>query len=169
MGESDLAVSYAIYELLDQLGCRWYMPSELGEVVPETKTIALEQGDTSLAPFTIYRGIWHADPDYARRNRAGGLPIAAGHALEGYLTKEQLEQHPDWNAEIGGKRSLHPCDVGHRLCWANPEVAAAVADGIVARLDKDPVPSISIRRATDRLLRVREMPGPGTQGTGTPR
>lgn len=144
VGESDLAVSYAIYELLDQLGCRWYMPSELGEVVPETKTIALEQGDTSLAPFTIYRGIWHADPDYARRNRAGGLPIAAGHALEGYLTKEQLEQHPDWNAEIGGKRSLHPCDVGHRLCWANPEVAAAVADGIVARLDKDPVPSISI-------------------------
>src|SRR5688572_16015816 len=26
-GESDLATSYAIYTLLDQLGCRWYMPS----------------------------------------------------------------------------------------------------------------------------------------------
>ena len=100
--------------------------------------------DDSFAPYTIYRGIWHSDPDYARRNRAGGLPIAAGHALEGYLSKEQLEQHPDWNAEIGGERRLHPCDVGHRLCWANPEVAAAVADKIIDILDKDPVPSLSL-------------------------
>ena len=97
-----------------------------------------------MLPLTIYRDIWHSDPVYSRRNRAGGLPIAAGHALEGYVTKEQLEQHPDWNAEIGGQRKLHPCDVGHRLCWANPEVAAAVADAIIAILDKDPIPSISI-------------------------
>ena len=143
-GESDLATSYAIYELLHRLGCRWYMPSDLGEVIPELKTIALPLQDESLAPFTIYRDIWHSDPVYSRRNRAGGLPIAAGHALEGYVSKEQLQQHPDWNAEIGGERRLHPCDVGHRLCWANPEVATAVADAIIAILDKDPVPSISI-------------------------
>jgi hypothetical protein len=143
-GESDLATSYAIYEVLDRLGCRWYMPSDLGEVVPELKTITLAQTDESLAPFTIYRDIWHSDPVYSRRNRAGGLPIAAGHALEGYITKEQLERHPDWNAEIGGRRELHRCDVGYRLCWANAEVAAAVADTIIAALDKDPVPSISI-------------------------
>jgi hypothetical protein len=143
-GESDLAASYAIYDVLDELGCRWYMPSDLGEVIPALPTIALEPRDDSFAPHTIYRGIWHSDPVYSRRNRAGGLPIAAGHALEGYVTKEQLEEHPDWNAEIGGERRLHPCDVGHRLCWANPEVAAAVADTIISILDKDPVPSISI-------------------------
>ncbi len=143
-GESDLAASYAIYGALDELGCRWYMPSELGEVIPALPTIALEPRDDSFAPHTIYRGIWHSDPVYSRRNRAGGLPIAAGHALEGYVTKEQLENHPDWNAEIGGERRLHPCDVGHRLCWANPEVAAAVADTIISILDRDPVPSISI-------------------------
>ena len=44
-GESDLATSYAIYTLLDQLGCRWYMPSSLGEVLPATKTIALRKQD----------------------------------------------------------------------------------------------------------------------------
>jgi len=27
-----LATSYAIFEVLDRLGCRWFMPSELGEV-----------------------------------------------------------------------------------------------------------------------------------------
>ena len=31
-GESDLATSYAIYTSLDQLGCRWYMPSPLGDL-----------------------------------------------------------------------------------------------------------------------------------------
>jgi hypothetical protein len=143
-GESDVASSYAIYELLHRLGCRWYMPSELGEVIPQRTTIELVHVDERLAPATVYRDIWHSDPVYSRRNRAGGLPIAAGHALEGYISKEQLEQHPDWNAEIGGQRRLHPCDVGHRLCWANPAVAEAVAEAIIARLDKDPVPSISL-------------------------
>src|SRR5262249_21220777 len=38
MGESDLATSYAIYEVLDRLGCRWFMPSALGEFIPESKT-----------------------------------------------------------------------------------------------------------------------------------
>ena len=43
LGESDLASSYAIFELLDRLGCRWYMPSEMGEVIPELKTITLKE------------------------------------------------------------------------------------------------------------------------------
>ena len=33
-GESDLASSYAVYELLDRLGCRWFIPSAMGEVIP---------------------------------------------------------------------------------------------------------------------------------------
>ena len=33
-GESEYGTSYAIYELLHRLGCRWFMPAELGEVVP---------------------------------------------------------------------------------------------------------------------------------------
>ncbi len=143
-GESDLGTSYAIYELLDRLGCRWFMPSELGESIPELKTIRLATTDESLAPYTIYRDIWHSDPVYSRRNRAGGLGISAGHALEGYVTKDQLEQHPDWNAEIGGERRLHPCDVGHRLCWANPEVADAIGDSIIAILDRDGGRSMSL-------------------------
>ena len=45
-GESDLAASYAIYGVLDELGCRWYMPSELGEVIPALPTITLERVTT---------------------------------------------------------------------------------------------------------------------------
>ena len=144
-GETDEATSYAIYELLDELGCRWYMPGDLGEVVPRHETIALAERDVTLAPRTAARNVWYADDAYRRRNRLGGFPYTAGHALEGYVSKEQLEQHPDWNAEFAGKRALHRCDVGYRLCWANAEVSDAVADTIIANLDKNPAtPCVSI-------------------------
>jgi len=133
IGESALGTSYAIYELLDRLGCRWYMPSDLGEVIPEMKTIALEEMDVSSAPYTLYRGIWYCDEDYRRRNRLGGLALSAGHALElGYLSKEQLEQHPEWIATVDGKPNPH------RYKWSAPGLAEAIADSIIERLDRNP-------------------------------
>jgi hypothetical protein len=142
-GESDEGSSYAIYELLDRLGCRWFMPSELGEEIPHQKTIAFPIMDFSSAPGTYYRGIWYADADFKRRTRNNGSYddssyIAAGHALENYVTKEQREQHPEWRAIIGGKPSKM------RLKWSNPGVQQAVADAIIAKLDKHYVPSVSL-------------------------
>ncbi len=141
MGETDEATSYAIYELLDRIGCRWYLPSDLGEVLPSLKTIRLKQMDVSETPKTISREIWYADDAFKRRNRLGGLILSAGHALEisNYISKEQLQAHPDWNAEIGGKRS-----VNGRFCWGNPEVATAVSEGILAQLDKSYTPTVSL-------------------------
>ncbi|WP_020475922.1 DUF4838 domain-containing protein [Zavarzinella formosa] len=137
-GESDLAASYAVYELLDRLGCRWFMPSEMGEVIPSAKTITLEEVDLSSAPGTHYRGLWYADEDYKRRNRLGGLLLSAGHALEMYVTKEEREKHPDWVAEIGGKPSPN------RLRWSNAGLADSLADKLLAMNAKDPQPSYSL-------------------------
>ncbi len=81
LGESDLAVSYAIYELLERLGCRWFMPGDLGEVLPSAADIRLPEVDFSSAPGTVYRGIWYCDDLYRFRNRMGGLAVSAGHAL----------------------------------------------------------------------------------------
>ncbi|MCX5659387.1 MAG: DUF4838 domain-containing protein [Planctomycetota bacterium] len=143
-GETDEGTSYAVYELLDSLGCRWYIPGALGEVIPSLKEVTLSKMDRKEAPGTVSRNIWYADDAFKRRNRLGGFPYSAGHALESYITKAQLDQHPDWNAEMDGKRALQPCDVGHRLCWGNPEVSAAVADRIIAILEKEYAPCVSI-------------------------
>jgi hypothetical protein len=137
-GESDLAGSYAVYELLDRLGCRWYIPGTLGEVIPEAKTVTLPEADVSSAPGTIYRGVWYADEAYRRRNRMGGLLLSAGHALEFYLGKEDREKHPDWRAEIGGKPDAH------RLKWSSGTLADFLADKILAQHAKDPQPSYSL-------------------------
>jgi hypothetical protein len=138
LGESDLAASYAVYELLDRLGCRWFMPSEMGEVIPAAKTIALKEVDFSSAPGTLYRGLWYADEDYRRRNRLGGLLLSAGHALEMYVTKEDREKHPDWRATIGGKPHAH------RLQWSNAGLADGLADKLIEMNGKDPTPTYSL-------------------------
>ncbi|MCC6498131.1 MAG: DUF4838 domain-containing protein [Propionibacteriaceae bacterium] len=138
LGESDLAASYAVYELLDRLGCRWYMPSDLGEVLPRMTTIRLKEIDFSSAPATIYRGIWYADADYMRRNRHGGFKLIAGHALEGYVTKEDREKHPEWRADIKGKP--HPV----RLKMSSPTLPNAIAKTILGRIAQEQRPSYSL-------------------------
>lgn len=129
IGETDLATSYAIYEVLDRLGCRWFMPSEWGECIPVLKTVALSVMDFSSEPGTLYRGIWQADPDYKRRNRLGGVLLQTGEALDAYIPAEVLSQHPDWVAVYKGKK------VPGRAKWTKPEVAAAMADTILKQFD----------------------------------
>ncbi|QDU98346.1 beta-D-glucuronidase [Lignipirellula cremea] len=131
-GESDLATSYGLYTLLDQLGCRWYIPSPLGEVLPQQKTVGWPAQDVSTGPYTIYRGIWYCDNDFARRNRLGGMQLSAGHALEGSVPKTLREEHPEVRAIIDGKP--HP----RKLKWTHPLVAAALADATLAAIEKDP-------------------------------
>jgi hypothetical protein len=131
-GESDLATSYAIYTLLDQLGCRWFMPGELGEVLPSTKTLAISHQDLRTGPSTIFRSIWYCDHDYARRNRLGGMLLNAGHALEFYITKEFRQQHPEVKAIIKGQ----PHD--HLIKWTHPLIAQSISENILSQLAKDP-------------------------------
>ncbi|MBA3416321.1 MAG: DUF4838 domain-containing protein, partial [Chloroflexia bacterium] len=141
IGESDLAVSYAVFEVLDRLGCRWFMPGEMGAVIPQMKTVALEEIDFASHPGTIYRGIWYADDAYRRRNRLGGLMLNAGHALEitgVYLTEQDKQQHPEWLGTTGGKPNPG------RLKWSNPELANFVGDKVIALHEANPQPSYSL-------------------------
>jgi len=138
MGESSIGTSYAIYEVLHRLGCRWFMPSEMGECIPESTRLTLPHVDISSAPATLYRDIWYGDADFRRRNRQGGVKLENRHALEFFISDEQREQHPDWRAIVGGKPHFHS------LKWTNPEVQKAIAKSIIVKLDEDPKASISI-------------------------
>jgi hypothetical protein len=139
-GESDESASYAIYEVLDRLNCRWFLPGELGEVIPHQSTLRLAETDISSVPSTLARNVWYPEPNsaYARRNRLTKMKILAEHALEFYITEEQRKQHPEWRAIVNGEPSAK------RLKWSNPEVANAIGDAIIANLDKKYQPSVSI-------------------------
>ena len=127
-GESEYGTSYAIYELLHRLGCRWFMPTDLGECVPEQPTLSAPALDLSLAPATEYRGMWNGGLDFLRRNRMNGTRVNGAHALEGYITAAQRAAHPEWCLQIDGKP--HP----YALRWTRQDVADAIADNILGQL-----------------------------------
>jgi hypothetical protein len=47
----------AVYAFLRQLGVRWYMPGELGEILPETRQIAVPQIDRTVRPAFEVRSL----------------------------------------------------------------------------------------------------------------
>jgi len=93
-GSNDEAHYFAVADLLWRWGCRWYIPTDFGECIPEMATLTV--GDLDYAygsPFEI-RGYWISwvgdnagRPEFQRRNMMAtgrrGFP-STGHALGRY-------------------------------------------------------------------------------------
>lgn len=91
-GNSDRAHYFAVSQLLQQWGCRWYMPTDFGEVVPEHRELQVGKLDHAYgSPFEIrnYWLSWLGDESgrdaFQRRNFASPATIpGAGHKLAKY-------------------------------------------------------------------------------------
>jgi len=121
----------AVYRFLDRQGVRWYLPGEIGEVVPRRDTLAVGDLDVVERPDYLHRVIWPslaargmseqdkaAFNEWKRRNLYGGVPVNVGHNFARIApAAEYFEQHPEWYALRDGKR-----DRGGQLCTSNPEL-----------------------------------------------
>jgi hypothetical protein len=117
---------YAVYELLETLGCRWVMPGAFGEVIPESKSIVVSV-DKTENPSHRERYWWctyGAGGEYPRwtlRNKGnfvhalGDPTVAQGHASGAPLaygaTKPELQvkikkEVSDWKKDEKGKPVL---------------------------------------------------------------
>jgi hypothetical protein len=136
-GKDDAGTQFAVYSFLEKyLGVRWFWPGELGEVVPQMKTIAVEQIDETEEPDFKWRNrgpggaLWgaHTGPTemharelvlgvtrehqkevelWEKRNKWGGMKIYGGHALGEIFPPEKYAQtHPEYYALVGGKRTV---------------------------------------------------------------
>ena len=135
-GESGLADSYAIYGLLDQLGCRWFFPGKLGEVIPApVASLAFPVQDIKDAPYTIFRDTlgYSSDEAVRRRNRMGGNHPPTQHCLEGYVSKEEKAAHPEWIAETRDGKPMPG-----RLKWSNRELANRIGEIICEQQKQKP-------------------------------
>ncbi len=63
----------AVYEFLRGLGVRWYMPGNLGEIVPALKTITLAPMDKTVKPDFPYRNFGDYSPGFVAGSRDGML------------------------------------------------------------------------------------------------
>ncbi len=114
-GQSDRAVLFGTYEMLNRLGIDWVMPGEIGEVIPEQKTVVVKDVDFSSAPDFVARGLWYRGyrtkwhpetkeerPRFAqwlRRERGGWFDHAAfqtaGHAWDQFIARHKKEFEAD--------------------------------------------------------------------------
>lgn len=125
---------YGAMELLEQLGCRWFMPGDLGTVIPKLDTVVLKDQKTAQAPSFPSRHFQMPDRDWQKRVRCGGDVFAGGHGITAppyKLDKKTGEYGPEENAEfyalIDGKR------VSRQHCISNPKLLEFVINSVKER------------------------------------
>lgn len=146
-GAGDRGTLYGVYKFLqDYIGCRWYLPGELGEYLPRQTTITVPSIDrTDVPSFSIRvqthnfnKGKNHEDwsmkngcqillgKEARQAHRGGSLQMYLGHALADHVNPEvYFNDHPEYFALVRGRR-LHGGYDGwggeSQPCTTNPEV-----------------------------------------------
>ena len=153
---STKALKDGVYALLEQVGCRWLLPSKRWTIIPQSPEIQLPAQKTVSTPDFFYRSIWYAygignlgeeiaeaqATDYKTwcdANRLGGVTgYKIGHTYASTVARHQkeFEAHPEYFAmnEDGTRR---PFAQHQSLCYSNPQVAKFFIEDKQAELKAD--------------------------------
>lgn len=79
---------FAVVTLLNQWGCRWYMPTEFGECIPDQPTLKIGRLDVAYAPPFEVRNYWISRngaqtgvEEFQRRNMMNSQTVRANQML----------------------------------------------------------------------------------------
>jgi len=115
---------YAVYDLLNRLGVRWFLPGEYGEVVPKMAMVTVDEMNVTERPDFTVRTFWTHSRDtmgqerelWMIRNRlnprsAGWLGMPGDGSVSGYMPKDKLKEYPEWFAlqSDGSRNPNMPC------------------------------------------------------------
>jgi Domain of unknown function (DUF4838) len=142
-GGTPQAAHFAIYAFLEDLGCRWFMPQAIGEVIPDNPALTWEVDARQEEPDFEYRQIWWAygGPQetaaafrqWLLRNRVAFPGVMHGHNLTNTVPPEEFfDDHPEYYALVNGERMTS------QLCTSNPEVIRLSIERINAYFDEHP-------------------------------
>lgn len=115
---------FAVYDLLEQLGVRWFMPGDLGTVVPQSDSIGCPVGTSIQVPSFGGR---HCGGEAAwnRHVRHGGPYFPSSHGVN-LGPEATFDKHPEYFSLLNGKR------VAAQLCVSNPDVVRLAIQGVKA-------------------------------------
>lgn len=140
VGESPVAVRHAAYKLLETLGVRWFMPGELGEVVPHSGSVRGADTDLTDQPDAPYRRFWFGGKltagevlQWNKRNRNAGYRGGSFRHAWGHLVPaELLQSKPEYFSLSRGQRTTR------QLCTTHPDVAGVAAGTLAADMAASP-------------------------------
>lgn len=147
----------AVHEFLRGLGARWFMPGELGEVVPKMKSIKLPQVNERIEPDFAMRKmtfskmgtspreewLWYLRLGLNQAYDVIGNPCGFSHGLTNVMDGEIMrEAHPEYYALWAGKRMN---EKGHtKPCLSSEGLARETVDYARTVFDVYDVPAVSI-------------------------
>jgi hypothetical protein len=132
-GQSEPATAKAACRFLEELGCRYFMDSPLGEVFPRAADLSVKPLTITEKPGLLYRNpkgpSWRGGY-WKEWNGAGGEPFNHSHSWGAYIPKGLFAEHPEYFAQgpDGNRRN------GDWLCTSNPGAREVFAQGVVAAI-----------------------------------
>lgn len=146
----------AVYEFLRGLGVRWYMPGELGTIIPTSQTILLPEEDRVVHPEFDWRmsmfAIYFSSPRedilwYLRQGFNHGDVVGHwSHGLRDVTSRPEMkENHPERYALVRGVRQTDT-DLGHgnQPCLSSEELFEAAVRFGRAMYDVYDLPMVSV-------------------------
>ena len=142
----------AVTGFLSRLGARWYLPGELGEVLPDLKTIPLPKLDETVRPdfaqrrFNYHGAVHNRETSmwFMRLGVRDPYGIQDAHGLDTMTRREEVfAAHPDWFAMYGGKRHFNMREV-NQLCYSNEELFQETVRYVRAQFDHYKMSMVSV-------------------------
>ncbi|MEQ9070760.1 MAG: DUF4838 domain-containing protein, partial [Gimesia chilikensis] len=143
----------AVCGYLRGLGVRWYLPGELGEVIPRLNTIPLPvidetvQPDFSLRTINFRLGVYGRDAAMWAMRLGVRQPYGrqAAHGLD-HMTHntETLEKHTEWFGIYCGIRDTQPGKRLNQLCYSNEELFQQTVRYVRAQFDHFDMDVVSV-------------------------
>ena len=143
-GTNDESHYFAAAWLLQQWGCRWYMPTAFGEHVPKHRELAVGALDFAYAPpFEIrrYTITWNGDAtgseEFQHRNFMSGATMAgAAHVLENYTADLAPPGQSHFNVAFADPATAeHVAAKLEAEYAAGKDITLGIADGLYTSQD----------------------------------
>jgi len=92
--------TYAVYDLFERMGCGWYGPGELWQIVPRIPALTVPRLTVNEVPAFAMRDLWLGgldNHDLRSAWRLGGLFVQQGHTYFDLVPPAKYKaEHPDW-------------------------------------------------------------------------
>ena len=156
---------YATVEVLERLGCRWYMPGDFGAVYPRSADVCLPQLDERVKPAFPVRGFWYGTAPALRDsadlkrdmerwqavNRfqpyGSVLASASDGSIMSAFTKSGVKEQDGKKVRVNAVFEEHPewfalnkdgTRNSEYLCLSNPAVLERLVEQALAHFQKNP-------------------------------
>ncbi len=137
-GTNDDCHYYAVAELLWQWGCRFYLPTEFGECIPEERTLQIGTLDFAYAPPFEVRKYWISwvgdttgQTEFTRRNMMNYIGVPNGHILATYTKDLAPPGKSHWNVPIADEKTArHVAEQVAPIYAKGQHVQLGIEDGL---------------------------------------